>query len=168
MLSSRSTAAILLCCLPLLLASPTVAQTTEELENKINALTRRVLALEKQLRATKASPDAATSAKARQEVQALYPKVDDMLGAGKVAEANQALAAFNTKYKGTPGAAYSRSLGRELAVVGKATPEGWFIEKWYQGESEVDLDGPLTLLIFWESWCPHCRNEVPKMQKLHE
>jgi len=52
--------------------------------------------------------------------------------------------------------------------VGKATPEGWFIEKWYQGESEVDLDGPPTLLIFWESWCPHCRNEVPKMQKFYE
>ena len=42
-------------------------------------------------------------------------------------------------------------------------------EKWFQGENEVKLasDGT-TLVVFWETWCPHCRREVPKLQAVYD
>lgn len=30
-----------------------------------------------------------------------------------------------------------------------------------------NFDKP-TVLVFWTSWCPHCRNELPKIQSLGE
>jgi thiol-disulfide isomerase/thioredoxin len=55
-----------------------------------------------------------------------------------------------------------------LSVIGKSAPAEWKIEKWYQGESDVDLgSGKTTLLVFWEEWCPHCKREVPKLQDMY-
>lgn len=148
------------------------AQSNEELAQKIDELTKRIEALERQQRP---KPQARTTQRpaqnnaARAEATALYGKVDTLIAAGKLDEAHQSVAAFNQKYAGTQAAGWTRSLTRELQVVGKPVPEDWAIEKWYQGESEVNLDsGKTTVLFFWESWCPHCRNEVPKIQKLHE
>lgn len=56
----------------------------------------------------------------------------------------------------------------EQLVVGKAAPSAWQIEKWFQGEGEITLDNTKpTLVVFWEVWCPHCRNEVPKIESLY-
>ena len=61
-----------------------------------------------------------------------------------------------------------QQLEGNLAVVGTPSPEEWPIERWFQGEDDIEVDGPgPTLVLFWESWCPHCRREVPKIQKLH-
>ena len=58
---------------------------------------------------------------------------------------------------------------QELGVIGKDAPSDWGIEKWFQGESDIDLaSDDTTLVVFWESWCPHCRREVPKMQQMYE
>ena len=54
-------------------------------------------------------------------------------------------------------------------VLGKPAPDDWAIETWYQGEDGITLDGRgTTLIIFWEAWCPHCRNEVPKLQQVYD
>ena len=43
------------------------------------------------------------------------------------------------------------------------------IEKWFQGEEAVDLNGDGTIVVvFWETWCPHCRREVPKLQQMYD
>ena len=55
-----------------------------------------------------------------------------------------------------------------LQQIGKDTPAKWGIEKWFQGEDKVNLDKGTTLLVFWESWCPHCQREVPKVQALYD
>lgn len=48
----------------------------------------------------------------------------------------------------------------ELAVIGvRAKPEGL---TWIQGADT--LDQGLTLVVFFEAWCPHCRREMPKLQ----
>jgi thiol-disulfide isomerase/thioredoxin len=147
-----------------------LAQSCEDLEQKLDELTRRVEALERQSsRSRPAQQRAASNRAAREEATVLYGQVDTLIAQGKLEEANRSVAAFNEKHEGTQAASWIRSLTRELAVVGKAVPGDWFIEKWYQGESDVDLDGGrATVLIFWESWCPHCRTEVPKIQKLRD
>jgi thiol-disulfide isomerase/thioredoxin len=68
---------------------------------------------------------------------------------------------------GSPPAISPSTPTPRASVVGKPTPEEWHIEKWFQGEGEVDLDGSkTTLLVFWELWCPHCRRELPRLQKM--
>ncbi len=31
----------------------------------------------------------------------------------------------------------------------------------------ADLMGKPSVIVFWATWCPHCRNELPTIQKLH-
>ena len=105
----------------------------------------------------------------RAEALALYDRIDVLLAEDRVDEAKQELATFNTTYEGTPAAAWTRSLTRELTVVGKQAPADWQIERWFQGETDVDLAGETpTVVVFWESWCPHCRSEVPKLQAVYD
>jgi len=163
----------------LVLATPCFGQAgTEELEKKIDELTRRVDTLEKKLAASTAAAarrnapaakPAANSAAGREEALALYDKIDGLVATGNVDQAQRELTAFEEKYAGTQAAGYTASLKRELAVVGKDAPADWSIEKWFQGESDVKLDGRQpTLIVFWESWCPHCRHEVPKLEQVYE
>jgi len=149
----------------------TFAQSYEDLEKKLDELTKRVEALERQRSKPQPRPAQrpASNSAARAEATALYGQVDTLIAQGKLEEANRSVAAFNEKHAGTQAVGWTRSLTRELAVVGKPVPGDWAIEKWYQGESDVELDGGrTTVLIFWESWCPHCKNEVPNIQKLHD
>ena len=31
-----------------------------------------------------------------------------------------------------------------------------------------DYAGEIVVLNFWATWCPHCRSEMPELQKLHD
>ena len=42
------------------------------------------------------------------------------------------------------------------------------ITSWYTSEGDLSLESGVTLLVFFEEWCPHCKREVPKMQKIHD
>lgn len=51
----------------------------------------------------------------------------------------------------------------EVEVVGKDAAD-LEVEKWFQGNASMD-DADATLLVFWEQWCPHCKREVPEIEK---
>ena len=38
---------------------------------------------------------------------------------------------------------------------------------WYV-DGDVNVESGLTLLVFWERWCPHCKRELPKLNQIHE
>ena len=73
------------------------------------------------------------------------------------------------QYANTKAGKQARNLHQELSVVGKEAPDTWSIDRWFQGETQFDSSsaGP-TVVVFWETWCPHCRREVPKLQKVYE
>ncbi len=48
----------------------------------------------------------------------------------------------------------------------KSMPNSLGIEKWFQGGFEAS-DRVSTILVFWETWCPYCEREVPRLQKLY-
>ncbi len=128
---------------------------------RIAKLEQRVAQLERQMRARKPNGDPAREQAAGAEISAIRKLVEE----GKVDQVPSRLEAFKKKYAGTRAARATA----ELAVIGKASPQVWDIDKWFQGENEVDFTSPgPTLLIFWEVWCPHCRREVPKVQRLWE
>jgi len=139
----------------------------EALETRMTNLERsfaqRMAALEKQAREGAQAPDPLEA-----EAQQAYAQISRLAADGNMDEAKKQMADFMTKY-GTTGAAKRASrLNDELMVIGKDAPPEWGIEKWYQGESDVNLAGDkATLLVFWEVWCPHCQREVPKMQELY-
>ena len=54
---------------------------------------------------------------------------------------------------------------REAAVVGKEAKLE--VESWLQGEGTLD-GHKATLLVFFETWCPHCKRELPELQAEYE
>jgi protein-disulfide isomerase len=39
------------------------------------------------------------------------------------------------------------------------------VDRWYRPYTK---DADLTVVVFWEVWCPHCRREVPKLTALDQ
>jgi len=150
--------------------SSSSAGSTEDLEKQLQTLTKRVETLEKELAAVKAAgARAQPNPQLEQEANAALGQINQLVTAGKITEAKTQLAEFQKKYSATRAAGNASRLVQELGVVGKDAPKEWGIEKWFQGEKDVNLSGDgTTLVVFWETWCPHCRKEVPKMQQLYE
>ena len=143
--------------------------TDGNLDQRVNILTDRVAELESELATLRNSlrrnhPDPAME----QAAATAYQHISALLNSGKVEEAKPRLAAFMDEYGNTRSGRQASQLNQELAVIGRPMPGTWKIEEWFQGQDDIDLDasGP-TVLVFWETWCPHCRREVPKLQELY-
>ena len=159
-----------------IVVSPALSQDgdTQQLEARVKALENRIATLEKTLaqRLTaierKVAQGGGAGAAVDPKAEAAYAEVTQLVAAGDYEQAKTKMAAFMKTYGSTSTAKKARRTYQELSVIGKTAPESWKIEKWYQGEGEVDLSsGKTTLLVFWEEWCPHCKREVPKMQNLY-
>jgi len=147
--------------------------------DKIDSLEKRIVALERSLSAKltsiekKIGSGAVATAPVNNELEnqarSAYGQINALVKAGDYDKAKTEMATFLKKYGSTKVARQAQRLSGELAVIGKKTPSNWGIESWFQGEGDVKLDGDkTTLLIFWEVWCPHCKREVPKLQKLYD
>lgn len=159
--------------------SLTDADDGAELVKKIDSLEQRIISLEKTLNtrlaaiekgigsgggAVAAAPDAAAEGAAQTE----YGEINKLVTAGDYDQAKARMSSFMKTYGATNTAKQAQRLDAELAVIGKNAPASWDIEKWYQGESDIDLAGDGTkLLVFWEVWCPHCKREVPKLEQIY-
>jgi thiol-disulfide isomerase/thioredoxin len=54
---------------------------------------------------------------------------------------------------------------KELSLVG--TPaRAISTSKMYQGETP-DVANGVSMIFFWEKWCPHCRREAPLLEKTY-
>ncbi|MGD8375231.1 MAG: TlpA disulfide reductase family protein [Acidobacteriota bacterium] len=149
-----------------------LAPTTADpgLQEQIAALDRRVDALEADLAAvsTRVRTNHPDPSMERAAAQALN-QINGLVAGGNVAEAKVQMEGFLEEYGSTQAARQARSMAMELAAVGKPAPGQWSIERWYQGESDIDLQGQgPTLLVFWETWCPHCKREVPQLEQTFE
>ena len=75
---------------------------------------------------------------------------------------------IDQNYSSTRTFRRAKKIGEELEVFGKPMFDIGTVDiNWLQGEESAQLgkDG-LTIFIFWEEWCPHCRREVPNMQNV--
>lgn len=147
------------------------------LTEKVNALEQRLATMERNLttQLTKISQQLASgagggvSAAQENEARTALAAVNQLIASGNSTKAKADMTTFMQKYGNTQAAKSARRTYQELQVVGKSSPADWGIEKWFQGESDVNLAGSgTTLLVFWETWCPHCQREVPKLQALYD
>ena len=59
-----------------------------------------------------------------------------------------------------------RSIRQEIGVIGKDAPEDYKVDKWFQGEKDINAStDKAKLFVFWEVWCPHCKREMPGLEK---
>ncbi len=150
--------------LSLLLASITTLSSNvlaQDLNTAVKALTDRVEKLEKKVESigSKEQKEAA----ARND----FIGIQNLVSSGEYAKAKTAVKSFKTKYAGTKYISAISRVDQELAVVGKAAPKEWKIEKWFQNKDDIDLNSKKpTMVVFWELWCPHCKREVPKIVEL--
>ena len=95
---------------------------------------------------------------------ALFEVYDAQLGALATAEAAETLEILQTTYPGSREWQYAQKLNSEYAVIGQPAPAmdgvSWF--------GDAPADAEITVLLFWEVWCPHCRDEMPQMQARHK
>ena len=52
--------------------------------------------------------------------------------------------------------------------VGDVAPDWTLMDGDGVEHSMTDYRGQLVVLDFWASWCPHCKNAMPAMQRLHD
>ncbi|MCB9766450.1 MAG: TlpA family protein disulfide reductase [Alphaproteobacteria bacterium] len=164
---------ILASLLPVMLLACAPKAEVDELSARVEALEQRVKELEskpaaKAAGAAAAAPAAAASAEDEQAAMDLYNAANEAMEKGDIDDAKVKIDALLKDYGRTRIASRAVRVKRELDVVGKdvKTPQ---VEKWFQGSaSDLNLEDGTTLVVFWEVWCPHCRREVPELQKLAE
>jgi peroxiredoxin/uncharacterized coiled-coil protein SlyX len=91
----------------------------------------------------------------------LFAEASEAINAADYALAREKLAELRRQYPNDDVIKRIARTEAELAVIGvRAKPEGL---TWIQGADT--LDQGLTLVVFFEAWCPHCRREMPKLQE---
>ncbi|MFK7928264.1 MAG: TlpA family protein disulfide reductase [Myxococcota bacterium] len=89
----------------------------------------------------------------------------DALGAGETDKAKTLLKQILDDYSDTQVAAPAMDMMKELAVVG-SDAGALDVTAWVQGEHALNPE-KLTVLVFFEQWCPHCQRELPELQKTY-
>lgn len=89
----------------------------------------------------------------------LFGQAIDAMEARRTEEAMGLLVKVMDEYPATEAGQAAPRVAAELAVVGR--PVKLAVSTWLQGEV-ASFDG-LTLVVFWEAWCPHCQREVPAL-----
>lgn len=148
------------------LAGCATTEQVDELTKKVDALEEKVTALE----AKGGGGGSAVDPQKEEAAKKLYDEITALIQKGDMEPAKAKADTLQKQYGTTTVYKRARKLIAELEVVGKPVPSSWAssVEKWYQGEGEVDLSSGTTLLVFWEVWCPHCRREVPELKATYE
>ena len=158
-----------------LLTGCATADQVKKLQEDVDALSAKVATLEKAPPATaKAATPAANAAAgvdtaAEEAAGAILKDMQTAMGSNDVKTAKAKLAELKAQYPTTRTYKRAEKMGAELEVFDKPAPASLEVAEWLIGDaSKVNLQKGVTLLVFWEVWCPHCKREVPNLQKTFE
>lgn len=130
-----------------------------EIDAQLAALTARVAALEQgEASAAPASPQAEELA------QALYREAKDAAEHADYDRARRALDELTRLYPSAKVAPQAARLSQEVALIGQPIGPPPEILFWFSGgPGDLHLDQGITLVVFFEQWCPHCERELPRL-----
>ena len=151
----------------LLVGGCATTEQVQQLEEQVTALTKRVEAVEA---AQAAGGGAAVDPAKEEAAKKLYEEISQLVSKGEMEPAKAKAKELGSKYAATTTFKRARKMLSELEVIGVAVPAEWSgsIEEWYQGDGEIDLTTGTTMVVFWEVWCPHCRNHMPELVKTYD
>jgi thiol-disulfide isomerase/thioredoxin len=141
-----------------------LVERVDQLEANLTALQAEVA----QLKTVPAepAPPAAPTAQDEEAAEALFKQVVNAIGTLETQQAKELFATLEAKYSQTKIWNRAKRMGAEIEIIGKDAG-ALQVSQWYQGKVNMD-DGKATLLVFWEKWCPHCKREVPSLEKTYQ
>lgn len=144
-----------------------LAALEQTVAEKVKLLETQVSQLKQQL---EGRPAAAVTPAEDPAANGLRSEAEQFVAQAKFTEAKAKLDELYAKYPQSSAARSAQTMRREVEVVGREVPQQLDVEKWYQGEQEAlaSAGTKATLLVFWETWCPHCQREVPRLTALYE
>ena len=116
----------------------------------------------------RAAAHAAANPEAREEAAAaLLQEASAAVEAGDVTTTKARLATLEQEYSDTKVWARGKRMKEEFDVIGKYMSSAWRtdVERWFQGEDQVDLRQGTVVVVFWEVWCPYSKKEVPVLNE---
>jgi peroxiredoxin len=132
----------------------------------VQALEARIKALEEKAEAQAArSPAPAAPADPAKETaaNAVMKEATEALKGNDFPTAKARLTTLKSDFPTTKAGKAADRMYKEVGLVGEpAAPIE--AEKWLQGSGSY-ADAPVTLMVFWELWCPHCKRELPELAK---
>ena len=144
-------------------ADPALEKRVADLETQVKDLSAKVEEV-KTRGPGPGGPGAAPDVNPEREQAAseLFRLANEASEAGNYDVAKAKLGELAAQYGDTRASKRAGRLAAELAVVGIDAGE-ITTEKWYTKQASMN-DGKATFIVFWESWCPHCQEEVPKLE----
>ncbi len=100
-------------------------------------------------------------------IVALIQAYDAQLAAFEIAQAGETLEALRGTYPGSRAWQHVSKLREEYALIGQPAPPIEVLQ-WFTPPPEDAEPPAATLLVFWEAWCPYCREELPVIQERSE
>jgi len=143
-------------------ADPELAAKVDSLENKIADLEKKVESGAARPAQRGNAPNADAERGAAEKIRAAMQKADEL----DFAAAKQLCEEAAKEFGHTQTFQRRGRVCQEVEVIGKDAAD-LEVEKWFQGEASM-ADADATLLVFWEQWCPHCKREVPVIEKTYQ
>ncbi len=133
------------------------------LKSDVDALNERVAKLEQSAKSGPQAPVGATPAASTEDEAAASKMMEDIQNALKgndYVQAKALLAEIQSKYAATRAGKAAVRMATEVNIVGTdAKPIE--VQKWFTKEQGKLTDNRVTMVVFWEAWCPHCKKEMP-------
>ena len=143
----------------LLLFSCAQKKDVDDLDARLKALEEKVTKLE----SSKGGGAAAAAANPEEEQAAskLMQESQEAMKSNDYATAKSKLSEICSKFPASRACKASDKLLKEVSLIG-ASAAPMEVEKWFQGKADYS-GSKATLIVFFESWCPHCKEEMPKL-----
>lgn len=131
----------------------------------VDALNARVVALEEKVASLEKKGGGGSAADPAKEeaANAVMKQVTESLKANDYPAAKEKLQQLTKDYSDTKAGKAADRMYKEVGLIG-TDAHAIEAEKWFQGKADY-ADAPVTLLVFWEVWCPHCKKEIPELGK---
>lgn len=139
-------------------------------EQRLTDLEGRLAELEERLEAVEARPAGNQGEpEMSPHEQAAFEKWQELMSdyqAGKIDKVLEHIKVIETDFADTPALQAIQDIKAELSVIGSEPPP-LETKKWFTGSATGYGDSKVTMVVFWELWCPHCRREVPKLEETY-
>ncbi|GDX79081.1 hypothetical protein LBMAG42_08920 [Deltaproteobacteria bacterium] len=132
----------------------------------MDAVTARVTALEEKIATLEkrggSGPTASAADPAKEEAaNAIMKGVTEAMKGSDFGAAKTGLEKLTKEFPDTKAGKAGERMYKEVGLIGTdAAPIE--VDSWFQGKGDY-TGSNVTLMVFWEVWCPHCKKEIPEL-----